>query len=97
MDRILTKYKHPKMKRISLELVLPKTKIVNERQAIIAEFVERINKERIGTRWKPVTGKGIAMKLSHLKKDDLLYFLSECKSARCGFGSAFFGSLKIHK
>ena len=76
-----------------------KSRITNERQFIISQFVEEINKERDGIKWKKVTGKGIAMKLSHLKDNGTLYFfLSQCKDYknRSGsFGKYFFGALRI--
>lgn len=72
-----------------------KSKINSERASIIAEFVEEINKERIGTRWKPASPRAIAMKVSHLKTNHDLYFLlSKCKKAK-SFGACFFGELKL--
>lgn len=77
----------------------PKDKITNERQSIIKEFVDEINKERIGTKFKPVTGRLIGVKLGILKTNRELYaFLSECKDYknRGGqFGKRFFGGFKI--
>jgi len=78
---------------------LPEKTIRSERAEIIKSFVDEINLERKDTKWKPVTGKGIAMKLSHLKNNFELYsFFSTCKDYknRGGhFGKCFFGSLKI--
>lgn len=78
---------------------IPTKSVKSERAEIIQSFVEEINRERKDTTWKPVTGKGIAMKLSHLKNNFELYsFLSSCKDYknRGGqFGKCFFGSLKI--
>lgn len=73
-----------------------KPKITNERQAVIKEFVDEINKERIGTKWKPITPKAVAIKLGMLKSNRELYeFLSECrdyKNRNGSFGKRFFGS-----
>lgn len=78
---------------------LEKKKISSERAEIISQFVDEINKEREGTKWKPVTGRAVAMKVSHLKNNFELYsFLSNCKDYknRGGhFGKCFFGSLKV--
>lgn len=77
---------------------LPKTKITNERQFLLSQFVEEINKERIGTKYKSVTGRGVAMKLAHLKTRDLPYLMSICRDAknrRGSFSKCFFGSLKV--
>lgn len=78
---------------------LEKKEIKSERAEIISQFVDEINKEREGTKWQPVTGKGIAMKVSHIKeKSDLYYFLSVCKDYKNrggSFSKCFFGSLKV--
>lgn len=78
--------------------IIKKDKPLNERQGILKMFVDEINKERIGTKYKPVTGRGIAMKLSMLKTNQELYeFLSECrdyKSRHKSFGKRFFGGSK---
>lgn len=76
-----------------------KSKITNERQDIIKQFLEEINKERIGTKFKPMTGRGVAMKLALLKTNQELYqFLSICKDYKNrhgSFGKRFFGGAKI--
>jgi len=84
-----------------------KPKITNERQTVIKEFVDEINKER-PLKYKdkngkiktllPVTPKAVAVKLGHVKNlQDLYYFLSVCKDYKSRHGSfskAFFGALK---
>lgn len=78
-----------------------KSRITNERQEIISQFVDEINKERINTKFKPVTGRGIAMKLSILKTNfELRQFYSECldyKNRNGSFGRRFFGGFKEQK
>jgi hypothetical protein len=73
-----------------------KPKITNERQTIIKEFVDAINRERIGTKFKPITARAVAIKLGMLKSNRELYeFLSECKDYKNrngSFGKRFFGS-----
>lgn len=75
--------------------------ITNERQAIIKEFVDELNKERDITKLKPVTGKQIGVKLGILKTNQELYeFLSECrdyKNRNDSFGKRFWGGFKIKK
>ncbi len=75
------------------------SKIRSERAWIISQFLEEINRERIGTKYKPMTGRGVAIKLGHLKDNHTLYyFLSECrdyKNRGGAFSKRFFGSLKV--
>ncbi len=74
------------------------SKIVNERQDILAQLLEEINRERIGTKWKPLTGRAIAIKVSHIPTKDLYYILSvgkDYKSRNGSFSKYFFGSLKV--
>lgn len=81
-----------------LEVPKVKSKITNERQEIISQFVEEINRERLGTKWRPVSERGIAIKLSVLKTNQEMYeFLSECKDYKNrngSFGKRFFGGYK---
>ena len=76
-----------------------KTRITNERQFILSKFVDEINKERLDTKYKPITGRAVAMKVSHLKDNSTLYyFYSQCldyKNRRGSFSKYFFGSIKV--
>ena len=84
----------------------PNTKKVDTRKEFLKQFVEEINKERPCTykdkngknkKLGLVTGKAVAIKLSHLSEKDLEYFLSECrdyKNRNGSFSKRFFGSLK---
>ena len=73
----------------------PKTNAQSERADIIRQLVEGINRERIGTQWKPVQPRVVAIKVGHLKTNaDLYYLLSICKNAK-SFGACFFGSIKV--
>ena len=83
-----------------------RTTIRSKRAYLLSQFVEEINKERPCTyktkqgkkkTAKPVTGRFIAVTLSHLSEFDLEYFLSECKDYRNrngSFSKGFFGMLK---
>ncbi len=70
-------------------------KIKNERQYVISLFVERLNNER--GELKPLTPNFIAFKMSHLKKDDLYFFLKQCENAKCGFSACWWGALKTDR
>lgn len=84
-----------------------KKTITNERQAVIKEFVDEINKER-PSKYKDSKGKlkvldiikprAVAIKLGHIKDTkELYYFLSVCrdyKKRNGSFSKCFFGSLK---
>ena len=70
----------------------------SERASVIQQFTEEINQEREGTKYKLLTGKVIAIKLSHLKLQDLYTFLSLCrdyKNRQKSFSKYFFGALKV--
>jgi hypothetical protein len=73
------------------------SKISNTRQELVSFFVEEINEERKGTKWKPMEARNVAIMLSHLPESELFPFLSECrdyKRRNGSFGKRFFGSLK---
>lgn len=77
-----------------------KKKLTNERQTVVKDFVDAINSERIGTKFKPVTGKAIALQLAHLSIEELYYFLSMCrdyKNRNGSFSKCFYGALKLAK
>ncbi len=86
------------------ELKVSKSGANSERASIVEQFVLELNKS-VGEKylkdgkWKKVTAispRAVAIKTSHLSQSDLYYFLSSCKSAKCGFRKCFFGSLKVH-
>jgi len=69
----------------------------SERASVIEQFVKDINEERIGTKYKPVTGKQIAIQLSHLNLPSLYTFLSmakDYKNRQRSFGKFYYGALK---
>ena len=79
-----------------------KSKISNERQWVVKQFVDELNKTagtkyKVGDQWKvvkEVKPAFVAFKLSHLRMVDLYNFLSTCKQAKCGFSKCFYGALK---
>lgn len=70
----------------------------NERASIVKEFVDEINLERINTKYKPVTGRRIAIMLSVLKTEfELRQYLSICreyKNLKGSFSRRFYGGFK---
>lgn len=78
--------------------VSPEIKRTSERAETIKEFVDAINAERVNTKFKKISPRLVAIKLAHLKQEDLYYFLSVCKDYRVrngSFSKAFFGMLKV--
>lgn len=70
-----------------LERKHPKLGYRTERGDLITYFLEKINAARKGTKYKPFTARAMAVKLSHLKLQDLYYLKSVCEDAeRDGFG-----------
>jgi len=87
------------MKSISDFLGLGSSKATSERSSVIEEFVEAINLER-GKKYGKIKAKVIAIKLSHLKLQELYWFLSVCKDYKNrngSFSKCFWGSLKVNK
>lgn len=84
----------------------PNENKVNKRALIIQQFVDEINKERpctylnkAGKKVKLglINARAVAIKVSHLKEFDLMYFLSECKDYKNrngSFSKKFFGAMK---
>lgn len=90
------------MQQISMFIQSPiivKDTIKSERAYVVSLFLEELNKERLGTLWKPLTGRSVAIILSPIKTTQGLYeFLSECrdyKKRNGSFGKRFFGGCKI--
>lgn len=82
------------------ELKIEKSECRNEIEEITKEIVDGINAERKGTKYKPITAKGVAMKFNMhpaTRKDitQRRYILSKCKD--WGYGKAFFYLTKIEK
>lgn len=68
-----------------------------ERGLLLKEFVDIINLERKGTKFKPTTIKLLAIKLGHIPTKDLYYLKSICTDSknRCGsFSKCLYGSIK---
>lgn len=75
----------------------PITQCNSERAEIVGKFLDRLNRERLKTKYKPLTAKIVAIKLGHLKTiQDLHYFFNLCDRSK-SFGSKFFYELKVQK
>lgn len=87
------------MKSIREHLKTETTNIKSERAFIVSEFVKEINKNRLKTKYKPVTGRMIAIKTSHLSKEELRDFFKQCWryhiEGKGQFSKCFFGALRI--
>ena len=86
------------IKNIIRDYNIQTSKAKSERASIIQEFVEEINLERKDTKWKAIKPVVVAVKLSHLKTNELYPFLSQCRDYKIrkgSFSKCFFGCLKL--
>lgn len=60
----------------------------SERGELIGLFLERLNNDRLGSKYKPLTAARVGMMLRFLKTPDLRAFFRECEYA--GNFSKFF-------
>ncbi len=73
-------------------------RISSERQSVVKMFLDKLNDERKNTKYKPLTGRAVAIKLSHLDLRDMYAFYKSCEvyERKTGsFSRAFFGALKV--
>ena len=68
-------------------------KITSERQELIQRFVDKVNLERVGTKFKPVIWKQINGLVAQVKIGDLYWLYKECERGD-SFSKKFFGILK---
>ena len=68
-------------------------KITSERQELIQRFVDKINLERVGTKFNLVIWRQINGLVVHVKINDLYWFFKECGQGD-SFSKKFFGILK---
>ena len=71
-------------------------KITGERQELIQRFVDKINLERVGTKFKPVTWKQVNGLVRILKEKDLYWLFKRCEETS-SFSKKFFGVLRDTK
>jgi hypothetical protein len=73
-----------------------RTNANSERAELIGQFTNRINSERAGTKYKELNPKFIAVKLGHLRTNEIRDFYKVCSNGGC-FSKVFFGALKVRK
>lgn len=71
-------------------------KITSERQELIQRFVDKINLERVGTKWKLVTARQLNVFVSFLPVRDLYWLYAKCERTP-SFSKKFFGILRDTK
>ena len=82
------------MKGISFtHFQIQKTTAKSEWSELIGEIVDKINEQRKGTIYKPVTPGLIAKKVKGFETNSLRDFVKKCKGSGC-FSKCFFGVLK---
>lgn len=72
---------------------IKKTGANSERADLIGRFHVKLNQERKGTKYKPLSVKFVAVKVGHLSVSDLYFFFKRCNEGD-SFGKVFFGALK---
>ena len=70
-----------------------KLRITSERQELIQRFVDKINLERMGTKFPPVIWKQINGLVAHVKVPDLYWLYKRCEEGK-SFSKFFFGIMK---
>ncbi len=69
---------------------------LSHRAQLIKEFTEKLNREREGTKWKPLEPRSVAILLGHLNTWDVGIFLGSCKDSK-NFSARFWWGLKVKK
>jgi hypothetical protein len=64
-----------------------------EQDELIQKFTDRLNQERAGTKYKPLTVAAVAVKLSRIPTADLHAFHKQCEAAN-SFSRYFWWALK---
>jgi len=76
------------MQLASFNYERPISKITNERQAIVKEFLDTLNLGREGTKYVKIWPKRLAARLGGIKTKDLYVLMSKCKDSK-EFGQYF--------
>ena len=75
--------------------VAKKSKITNERQSVVKEFLDILNGQRDG-KYKPLTPARLGVMFRFMSTGELKLFLANCKDAQ-NFSSFFWWSFKSIK
>jgi len=89
----LEKYLEENRARADEKQKLQGFKFSNHRQEVIQRFVDRINKDREGSKYKAVTWSQVNGQLRTYEIADLGRLFKQCTEAKC-FSSLFWWSLK---
>lgn len=65
----------------------------SRRGEMLDKFLDRLNAARVGTKYKPLSIKRVAMMLAHVPTDDLYPFYKDCERAKT-FSAYFHWALK---
>ena len=65
----------------------------NEREEFLQLSLEKINKSRVGTKYKPLSFLSLKLKVKYLTDKDLKYHYFQCKKSD-NFSRLFFGLLR---
>ena len=65
----------------------------NPREELIDKFRQRINAERVGTKYKPLSYVAVLQKVRHISDEGLYHFYKDCERGK-SFGSTFFYKLR---
>jgi len=89
----LNTYLESNRARAEHEEKLKGLKFTNQRQEIIQSFVDKINRDRQGSKYPPVSWSQINGQLRAYAETDLLAMFKSCEEAKC-FSSLFWWKLK---
>lgn len=86
------------MNNLSFSHIVLEKKKGSERGEILSKLLEEVNNERKNTKYKPMSMRVFAIKLSHLSLKDLYWLSSTCRDYKnrggC-YGKCIFGSIKV--
>lgn len=71
-----------------------KTKARNPREELIEKFRTKLNLDRAGTSYKPLSYVIVLKKLEHISDEGLYHFYKDCERAK-HFSKYFFYKLKV--
>ena len=73
-----------------------KPSVSSQRAELVQRFHLRINKEREGSKYKPLSAKAVGVLLGHIPTEDLHAFMRMCEKGDV-FSKVFFGAIKPKK
>ena len=89
------------MQRPQYGFQISKSKANSFRASEVELFVLELNKERLGTKYKPLAARTVAVKVSHVPTNELHDFYQQCmrykKEKGQAFSKCFWGALKVKK